>query len=128
MSHLEPLPGLPVEAPVPDPVDDGFLVRERTGSITIPAAEVRLIEARGNYALLYTALGKKYMIRETMCALESRLDAAGFVRVHRSAIVNLALVKAVVPRRSGDRMVVLRDGTRLRVGRQYSARLLQRTG
>ena len=58
----------------------------------------------------------------------ARLEAVGFLRVHRSAIVNLALVKAVVPRRSGDRVVVLRDGTRLRVGRLYSARLLQRTG
>ena len=118
MSHDEP-----PTAPIPS---DGFLVRERTGTITIPAEEIRLIEARGNYALLYTPSGK-YMIRETMCALEARLAAAGFVRVHRSAIVNLAVVKAVVPRRSGDRMVVLRDGTRLRVGRQYSARLLQRT-
>jgi two-component system LytT family response regulator len=125
MSDAELLQALQSETP--EPVENGFLVRERNGCVSIPADEIRLIEARGNYALLYTARGK-FMIRETMCALESRLEAVGFLRVHRSAIVNLAVVKAVVPRRSGDRVVVLRDGTRLRVGRLYSARLLQRTG
>jgi two-component system LytT family response regulator len=125
MADAEPLPAPRIETPESN--DDGFVVRERNGCVTIPASEIRLIEARGNYALLYTPRGK-FMIRETMCALEARLEAAGFLRVHRSAIVNLALVQAVVPRRSGDRLVVLRDGTRLRVGRLYSARLLQRTG
>ena len=125
MSDAELL--LAPQSEAPEHTDQGFLVRERNGSVQIPAEEIRLIEARGNYALLYTARGK-HMIRETMSALESRLEGAGFLRVHRSAIVNLALVKAVVPRRSGDRVVVLRDGTRLRVGRLYSARLLQRTG
>jgi two-component system LytT family response regulator len=107
------------------PNHDRFVVRDRNGLASVAISDVRLIEARGNYALLYTA-GGKFMIRETMAALEARLDAAGFARVHRSVIVNLSQVKAVVPRRTGDRVVVLLDGTRLKVGRLYHARLERR--
>ena len=103
---------------------DGFSVRHRGQTLHVPNTDVRIIEARGNYALLYTA-GAKYMIRDTMSALEARLVGRGFLRVHRSAIVNLAFLKGVVPRGSGDHVAVLVDGTRLRFGRMYYARLRQ---
>jgi two-component system LytT family response regulator len=107
--------------------ESGLAVRHRGHLLHVANTDIRVIEARGNYALLYTAAAK-YMVRETMAALEARLGAHGFLRVHRSVIVNLAYLKGVVPRGSGDHVAVLADGTRLRFGRMYYARLRQRNG
>jgi two-component system LytT family response regulator len=121
---LEPSPP-PVSEVEPTHDDAGLLVRHRGQALYVAFGDVRVVEARGNYALLYTA-GAKYMVRETMATLEARLGAHGFLRVHRSAIVNMAFVKGIVPRGSGDHVAVLVDGTRLRFGRMYYARLRQR--
>ena len=107
------------------PLHDRFLVRDRGREIFVPNTDVKLVEARGNYALLYTN-GAKYMVRETMRALEARLDPWGFARVHRSAIVNLSQVREILPHRSGDHVVVMQDGTRLKLSRLYYARLARR--
>ena len=134
MAHAEILvDDIELTSPVPEPDAEpthdgtGLLVRHRGQVLHVANTDIRVIEARGNYALLYTA-GAKYMVRETMATLEARLGAHGFLRVHRSAIVNMAFLKGVVPRGSGDHVAVLVDGTRLRFGRMYYARLRERKG
>jgi two-component system LytT family response regulator len=128
MAHAEILvdDALPVSAALPEALpahdDAGMWVRHRGRTLHVAFADIRVIEARGNYALLFTAAGK-FMIRETMAALEGRLTQRGFARVHRSVIVNMSYLKGVVPRGAGDHVAVLVDGTRLRFGRLYYARL-----
>lgn len=110
-------------APSPAPAAaDRIVIRDR-GRVTIIAPdEVDWISAEGDYVRVHVG-GRGHLVRDTMLAIESRLDKARFVRVHRSAIVNLSRIKEV--RRHGERdyLAVLRDGTCLKVSRTYRSRL-----
>jgi two-component system LytT family response regulator len=76
------------------------------------------IEAADNYACLHCGTAR-HVIRETMNSLESRLDRRSFVRIHRSYIVNIERIVELQPWFHGDYLVLLRDGTRLRMSRAY---------
>ena len=84
--------------------------------------EIDWIDAAGNYTVLHVA-GKKHLIRETMKSVESKLDPRKFVRVHRSAIINLDRLRKLQPYFHGDYVVTLQDGTTLTSSRGYSDRL-----
>lgn len=84
--------------------------------------EIDWIDAAGNYAALHVA-GKKHLIRETMKSVESKLDPRKFVRVHRSAIINLDRLRKLQPYFHGEYVVTLQDGTTLTSSRGYSDRL-----
>jgi two-component system LytT family response regulator len=60
---------------------------------------------------------KAHLLRETMADLENQLDPAKFLRIHRSAIVNLHRVKEVQTRSGGDYVAVMKDGTQLKLSR-----------
>jgi two-component system LytT family response regulator len=88
------------------------------GRVTVVKVEgLDWIEAAANYVALHVDR-EVHLIRETMAAFERRLDPARFARVHRSAIVNLERVKAL-----REWVLVLADGTELRVGRAFRDRL-----
>ncbi len=84
--------------------------------------EVDWIEAEGNYVRL-CAHKEVHLLRETMNHLESRLDPQRFLRIHRSTIVNIERIKELHPWFKGEHIVILRDGTRLTLGRAYRDRL-----
>jgi two-component system LytT family response regulator len=63
------------------------------------------------------------MIRATMKEIERRLDPRHFVRVHRSALVNVDHIERLEPRAHGEFVIHLRDGTRLASSGAHSARL-----
>ena len=87
--------------------------------------EIDFIEADGNYAKLH--VGKKaHLLREKMNDLEGQLDPARFVRIHRSAIVNLDRIKEMHPHFNGDYIVVLEDGRQLRLSRTRRDALIHR--
>jgi two-component system LytT family response regulator len=113
------------EAGPPAPITDRLLVRDRGRSVFVRFRDIDLIEARGNYALLFVS-GARHMMRERMGELQRILEPQGFARIHRSAIVNLDRVKEIVPQQSGDSVVVLHDGTRLRFSRWYRERFESR--
>jgi two-component system LytT family response regulator len=60
--------------------------------------------------------------------MEHSLDARRFVRIHRSAIVNIDVVSELRPDAHGDYIAVLRGGAEVRVGRRFRARLQARLG
>lgn len=93
-----------------------FLVRVREKVLLIRAEDVDWIEAADYYASLHVA-GKSHLLRETMADLESQLDPDKFVRVHRSAIVNVDRVREIHPMFRGDCTLILHDGTQLRLSR-----------
>lgn len=97
-------------------------VRHRDKVLFIATNDVDWIDAAGNYMRVHVA-GKTYMVRSTMAALEARLDPERFVRMHRSAIVNLERVVNVRPADHGDFIVTLTDGSRLTTSRSYNRRL-----
>jgi two-component system LytT family response regulator len=61
------------------------------------------------------------LVRDSLRALADALDRGGFVRVHRSAIANVACIRELVPLASGDQRLTLDDGTVLKVSRRHRA-------
>jgi two-component system LytT family response regulator len=90
--------------------------------IFLKTTDVDWFEATGNYITLH--VGKEsLLIRESMNDLEPKLDPDQFVRVQRSAIVNLDLIKELQPWFHGQQVLVLKDGRQVTVGRTYRNRL-----
>jgi two-component system LytT family response regulator len=85
--------------------------------LILDVAEIDWIEAEDYYAAVH-ARGGRHLVRESLASLETRLDRTRFVRVHRSAIVNLAQVTEIRTPASGDAMVVLRSGIQLPLSRR----------
>jgi two-component system LytT family response regulator len=83
---------------------------------SVPVAEIEYIVARGPYARLQLK-DRRYLIRERMQDLEEQLDPAQFMRIHRSIIVRLDLVEALLRNRRGEPEVQLKNGMRLKVSR-----------
>ncbi len=83
---------------------------------------VEWIAAEGNYCRIYGP-PKPILVREILSAIEQRLDRQRFVRVHRSAIVNVDAIQKVVVDRQGRYAVVLQSGTQVRVGATYRKEL-----
>ena len=96
-------------------------VRDRGRILLIGAKEIDSVEAEGDYASIRVA-EKTYLVRETMAAMEARLGA-GFVRIHRSAIVNAARIRELRPLGGGEFVVVLHSGLELSASRGYADRL-----
>ena len=90
----------------------------------IKTAEVRWLESEGNYVRLHLAR-KIFLARSTLRFMEQRLDATRFIRIHRTAIVNVDHVQELRPIGHGDLELVLVDGTRLNLSRRYRDRLEQ---
>ena len=87
--------------------------------------EIDFIEADGNYAKLHVG-SKAHLLREKMHDLEKQLDPAKFVRIHRSAIVNLDRIKEMHPHFNGDYVVILENGRQLRLSRSRRENVVQR--
>ncbi len=93
-------------------------VRSRGKIEIVLVSEIEWIEAAGNYVRLHTPNARP-LLRETMRNLVERLDPAHFVRIHRGALVNLDTIVKMEPLVSGDCIVRLRSGMRLRMSRSY---------
>jgi DNA-binding LytR/AlgR family response regulator len=91
-------------------------VRRRGILTVIDVNDIDWIEGADDYACLHVG-ARRHLTDDRLQALERTLDPTRFVRVHRSALVNLSRVREVTDGRSGDAVAVLRDGTRVRVSR-----------
>jgi two-component system LytT family response regulator len=95
-----------------------FLVRCSGRMSFVRVEEVDWIEAADNYVRLHAGRDE-HLLRETMAALEARLDPRRFARVHRSAIVNVEAVTELRPLFHGDYELLLKTGASVPVGRSY---------
>jgi len=98
------------------------------GLITpVRVTDIDWIDAEGDYVRI--RVGKtSHLLRATMHRLESQLDPARFVRIHRSTIVNLERVKELQPSYRGEYVAVLHDGTTLKLSRGCREQLESRLG
>ena len=114
----------PAEAARPEPAGHAtrLTVKGSGRTVFVRVDEVDWIEADDYYAKLHVA-GKTHLLRETMGSLEGRLDPQRFFRVHRSAIVNLDRVREVQFLFRGEHVVILHDGTKLKLSRGRLDRL-----
>jgi two-component system LytT family response regulator len=99
-----------------------FLVRSAEELFFVRAEDIDWADAQGNYVRLHVA-GRAHMIRETLKSFEARLNPEHFVRIHRSAIVNIDRIVRIKPYQHGEFVVTLRDGARLTTSRSHGARL-----
>ncbi len=98
--------------------------------IFLRTEDIHWLEAEGNYVKLHTP-GGAHLLRDTLMGLEEQLPAERFLRLSRSAIVNLDRVKEIQPLFYGDHVVILLDGTKLTLSRTHRDRLtklLERRG
>jgi len=84
--------------------------------------EIDWVEAAGNYVKIHTK-SESHLLRESMKNMEGKLDPKIFVRIHRSAIVNIDRIKELEPWFHAEYIVIMRDGTRLTASRVFSDRL-----
>ena len=89
--------------------------------------EINWIEADDKYVHLHTAKGSR-MIRQTLSAMESQLDPKKFLRIHRSAMVNVERIKELQPMFNGEHVVILEDGTKLTLSRNFKGKLFELLG
>jgi two-component system LytT family response regulator len=85
--------------------------------------DVDWIESSANYACLHVG-ATSYVVRMTMSEFERRLDPLKFARIHRSFIVQIDRIASIAPVWHGDFDLTLKDGTVLRLTRNYRSRLL----
>jgi two-component system LytT family response regulator len=108
----------------PEPVRSH--ARSGTATRIFDAAEVTRIQASEKYAIFQHA-GREYVLDESLNTLEERLGSLGFLRVHRSELVNLEAVR-VVHSEDGATEVELSDGQRVPVSRRATITLKERLG
>lgn len=87
--------------------------------------EIDWMEAQGDYVRLYVQ-GKKFLIREKIGEMEQQFSAGGFIRIHRSTIVNVERIKEMQPLFYGEYAVILSDGTRLTLSRSFRGKVFSR--
>ena len=68
------------------------------------------------------------MVRQTLGAMETQLDPKKFIRIHRSAIVNVERIKELQPLFSGEHSIHLENGTKLTLSRNYKDKLFALLG
>lgn len=99
-----------------------FLVTTGNRAVVVPAEDVDWIEASNYYAALRVG-PKRYLVRESMNALEAQLDPRQFLRVHRSAIVKVERVRELERLPDASFVVVLEGGVRIPVSRTRRRRV-----
>ncbi len=93
-----------------------FLVKDGVKEILLPVEKIDWIEAAEYYCCLHTN-GHRYMVRETVADLSSKLNPNQFVRIHRSSIVNLNQIREIYREGPLDGSVVLLNGQTVRMSK-----------
>jgi len=107
-----------------EPGSERILLGSRQGGAAVEVGDVSWVEADGAYVVVHAA-GRKHVLRESMNQILERLGAGAFVRIHRSAGINLAHVRAVKRGKSGALEVELNDGLRLPISRRKARDVME---
>ena len=99
-----------------------FVVKKGTAHYFLPVGEVRWIDVADNYLRLHAGSGIHFY-RGTMKQAEEELDPSRFVRIHRSLMVAVDQIRAIMSRDTGGHVIEMADGTKLNSSRQYGDRL-----
>jgi two-component system, LytTR family, response regulator len=101
---------------------DRIAVRSREKAFFVNVTEIDWVEAAENYVHLHTG-AKSHLVTGTMSSLEKSLDPNIFIRIHRSAIVNVSRIAEIQPSLAGEYEVTLQNGKVVHSGRQYREKL-----
>lgn len=95
-----------------------MLVKSNGRLIIVRIDEIDWIEAWGDYIRLHCK-GKSHIVRQKIGDVETRLDPRRFLRIGRSAIINVDRIKELEPLNHGDYLIKLYDDTQLNLSRNY---------
>jgi len=101
-----------------------FLVKDADKEVFLPVDTIDWIEAAAYYSCLH-ANGRRYMLRETIADLSEKLDPRKFVRIHRSAVVNLDRIREMYREGQAESSVVLMNGQRIRMSKAGRQKLVE---
>ena len=102
---------------------DRIVIKSAGRIMLLRTDEIDWVEAADNYVRVHAG-AESHLLRETLAALETRLNPAKFMRIHRSTVVNIDRVKELQPWFHGDYIVILQDGSRLNLSRTYRDRVI----
>jgi two-component system LytT family response regulator len=88
----------------------------------ISPGDVCAVEAQGNYVLLQRQSGS-YLLRESISAIAEKLNPYGFIRIHRSVLVNSSFVEEIQPCSTGEYVIRIKGGKEYTVTRTYKKNL-----
>ncbi len=107
-------------APRPTAAEPRIEIRDGARITLVDPAQITWIEAAGNYVEIHAA-GVTHLARGTLAAFAEKLAGRGFVRVHRSRIVNRSRIRGFRPTPSGDVEIMLDDGSMIGGSRRFRA-------
>ena len=84
--------------------------------------EIVAVEAKGNYVSLQHS-AKAYLLRESLSSIAGKLKSYGFIRIHRSVIVNTSVVEEIEPLSTGEYRLRVKGGKEYMVTRKYKDNL-----
>ena len=99
---------------------DRLAIKANGRIVVVRVADIDWIEAEQDYVSVHAGTNT-WLMRDTIAAVELRLALSGFVRIHRSALVNAERVRELRPQDKGEYTVVLNNGTELKLTRNYRA-------
>jgi two-component system, LytTR family, response regulator len=107
-----------------EPGAERVILGGRQGGTVVALADVSRIEADGAYVVVH-ASGRRHVLRESLAQILERLGPSRFIRIHRSAAINLSHVSAVKRGKQRGLEVELSDGTRLPISRRKAQEVLR---
>lgn len=111
------------EQVVQDKYPEAISIKD-SGEITrVHVASIDWVDAAGDYMCIHTNDGQTHILRRTMKELEQELDPRIFVRVHRSAIVNVNTIAKLQMLANGEHQLMLTNGQSVKVSRSYKDRV-----
>jgi two-component system LytT family response regulator len=120
------LPGIEAPQAHPQPRHTDRLTVKTDGRVYfVKTSDVDWVQAEGNYVRVHAGTAT-HLIRETLSTVEALLDPEQFSRIHRSTIVNLDRIREMQAWFAGDYVVILKDGTQLKLSRTYREHLQTR--
>ena len=116
---LELMPHL---AAVQQPAASKIAIKNNGRILFVDPRDLVVVEAEGNYVLLQRETGS-YLLHESISAIAEKLKPHGFVRIHRSVLVNAAFVQEIRPCATGEYELRLKSGKQYTVTRSYKKNL-----
>ena len=101
---------------------DRLTIKDGNALLRIPLDDIRWIDAAGDYVIVHTA-ERNHIARASLRDLMQRLPPERFVRIHRSTIVNVAVVQKLKPHQNGEYFVSVVGGKELKLSRGYRDQL-----
>jgi DNA-binding LytR/AlgR family response regulator len=122
-NRLAPILANPPQLESPCPSRPRIAIKSSGRILFTDPAEVVAVEAQGNYVLLHRTTGAALLLRESLSAVAEKLLPYGFVRIHRSALVNASFIEEIHSWATGDYVLRIKGGKEFNVSRTFKKNL-----